>query len=57
VSGLIATLHSALLAGLLISTSSCFYMLFIVWNELYKFFRRYGLKDNFTTEVSRIWAG
>jgi uncharacterized membrane protein len=27
----------------------CFYMLFIVWNEHYKFFRRYGLKDNFTT--------
>jgi uncharacterized membrane protein len=26
----------------------CFYLLFIVWNEHYKFFRRYGLKDNFT---------
>jgi uncharacterized membrane protein len=30
----------------------CFWMLFIVWNEHYKFFRRYGLKDNFTVYLS-----
>ena len=30
----------------------CFYMLFVVWNEHYKFFRRYGLRDNFTVYLS-----
>jgi uncharacterized membrane protein len=32
----------------------CFYMLFLVWNEHYKFFRRYGLKDNFTMYLSAV---
>ena len=32
----------------------CFYMLFLVWNEHYKFFRRYGLKDNFTMNLSAV---
>jgi hypothetical protein len=32
----------------------CFYMLFLVWNEHYKFFRRYGLKDNFTMHLSAV---
>jgi uncharacterized membrane protein len=30
----------------------CFYMLFLVWNEHYKFFRRYGLNDNVTMYLS-----
>jgi uncharacterized membrane protein len=32
----------------------CFWMLFIVWYEHYKFFRRYGLTDNFTMYLSVI---
>jgi hypothetical protein len=30
----------------------CFWLLFVVWNEHYKFFRRYGLKDDFTMYLS-----
>lgn len=32
----------------------CFWMLFVVWAEHYKFFRRYGLKDNFTMSLSAV---
>jgi hypothetical protein len=32
----------------------CFYMLFLVWNEHYKFFRRYGLQDNITMYLNAV---
>jgi uncharacterized membrane protein len=32
----------------------CFWLLFTVWYEHYKFFRRYGLKDNFTMHLSAV---
>src|SRR3982751_30202 len=32
----------------------CFWMLFVVWYEHYKFFRRYGLKDNLTMQLSAV---
>jgi uncharacterized membrane protein len=30
----------------------CFWMLFLVWSEQYKFFRRYGLNDNFVVTLN-----
>src|SRR5918994_911424 len=45
---LLATMRGFLAFGV------CFYMLFLVWNEHYKFFRRYGLKDNFTLHLSSV---
>ena len=31
-----------------------FYMLFIVWNEHYRYFRRYGLDDSATRDLNAV---
>ncbi len=32
----------------------CFYLLYLVWYDHYKFFRRYGLNDSFTIHLSTV---